>query len=146
MPPSLCPHTTLPEIRVFPPQPRRNRHGAILTRRTQNTLYPFRFRTPAICTVRADFVRKACCHVSACGTFCRQNDIRFLYPILHQLEEKSGFSAHFYPVWLPNVPPHAEKNQNFCIEKKCFLSRMKNHSAEIELYFHLKKIKIILEI
>lgn len=126
MPPSLCPHTTLPEIRVFPPQPRRNRHGAILTRRTQNTLYPFRFRTPAICTVRADFVRKACCHVSACGTFCRQNDIRFLYPILHQLEEKSGFSAHFYPVWLPNVPPHAEKNQNFCIEKKCFLSRMKN--------------------
>jgi|GEM_PF-1041766 len=126
MPPSLCPHTTLPEIRVFPPQTRRGRHGAILTRRTQNRLHPFRFRTPAICTVRADFVRKACCHVSAFGTFCRQNDIRFLYPILHQLEEKSGFSAHFYPVWLPNVPLHAEKNLNFCGEKKCFLSRMKN--------------------
>mgnify|MGYP006876968558 CR=1 FL=1 len=50
----------------------------------------------------------------------------FLYPILHQLEEKSGVSAHFYPVWLPNVPLHAEKNQDFCGEKKCFLSRMKN--------------------
>ena len=126
MSPSLCPHTTLPEIRVFPPQTRRGGTGAILTRRTQNTLHPFCFRTPAICTVRADFVRKACCHVSTCGTFCCQNDIRFLYPILHQLEEKSGFSAHFYPVWLPNVPLHAEKNQDFCGEKKCFLSRMKN--------------------
>lgn len=126
MSPSLCPHTTLPEIRVFPPQTRRGGTGAILTRRTQNTLYPFRFRTPAICTVRADFVRRTCCHVSAFGTFCWQNDIRFLYLILHQLEEKSGFSAHFYPVWLPNVPPHAEKNQDFCGEKKCFLSRMKN--------------------
>lgn len=146
MSPSLCPHTTLPEIRVFPPQTRRGGTGAILTRRTQNTLHPFCFRTPAICTVRADFVRKACCHVSTCGTFCWQNDIRFLYPILHQLEEKSGFSAHFYPVWLPNVPLHAEKNQDFCGEKKCFLSRMKNHSAEIELYFYLKKIKIMLEI
>ena len=30
--------------------------------------------------------------------------------------------------------------------KKCFLSRMKNHSAEIELYFYLKKIKIMLKI
>ena len=126
MSPSLCPHTTLPEIRVFPPQTRRGGTGAILTRRTQNTLHPFCFRTPAICTVRADFVRKACCHVSTCGTFCWQNDIRFLYPILHQLEEKSGFSAHFYPVWLPNVPLHAGKNQDFCGEKKCFLSRMKN--------------------
>lgn len=126
MSPSLCPHTTLPEIRVFPPQTRHGGTGAILTRRTQNTLYPFRFRTPAICTVRTDFVRRACCHVSAFDTFCRQNDIRFLYPILHQLEEKSGFSAHFYPVRLPNVPLHAEKNQDFCGEKKCFLSRMKN--------------------
>lgn len=126
MSPSLCPHTTLPEIRVFPPQTRRGGTGAILTRRTQNTLHPFCFRTPAICTTRADFVRRVCCHVSAFGTFCRQNDIRFLYPILHQLEEKSGVSAHFYPVWLPNVPLHAEKNQDFCGEKKCFLSRMKN--------------------
>lgn len=126
MSPSLCPHTTLPEIRVFPPQTRRGGTGAILTRRTQNTLHPFCFRTPAICTTQADFVRRVCCHVSAFGTFCRQNDIRFLYPILHQLEEKSGVSAHFYPVWLPNVPLHAEKNQDFCGEKKCFLSRMKN--------------------
>ena len=124
--PSLYPHTTLPKIRVFPPQTRRDGFGAILTHRTQNTSYPFRFRTPAICTTWADFVRRACCHVSAFGTFCRQNDIHFLYPILHQLEEKSGVSAHFYPVCLPNVPLHAEKNQDFCGEKKCFLSRMKN--------------------
>ena len=131
MSPSLCPHTTLPEIRVFPPQTRRGGTGAILTRRTQNTLHPFCFRTPAICTVRADFVRKACCHVSTCGTFCWQNDIRFLYPILHQLEEKSGFSAHFYPVWLPNVPLHAEKNQDFCGEKNVF-------SAEWKIFFFIK--------
>ena len=63
---------------------------------------------------------------SACGTFCWQNDTLLLSPETHQLEEKSGFSAHFYPVWLPNVPLHAEKNQDFCGEKKCFLSRMKN--------------------
>lgn len=122
----FVPTQPYPRFAYFRPKPGAADNGAILTRRTQNRLHPFRFRTPAICTVRTDFVRRACCHVSAFGTFCRQNDIRFLYPILHQLEEKSGFSAHFYPVWLPNVPLHAEKNQDFCGEKKCFLSRMKN--------------------
>ena len=141
MSPSLCPHTTLPEIRVFPPQTRHSGTGAILTRRTQNTLYPFRFRTPAICTVRADFVRRACCHVSAFGTFCRQNDTLLLSPETHQLEEKSGFSAHFYPVWLPNVPPHAEKNQDFCGEKKCFFSRTENFSPERKVLPELTKAK-----
>lgn len=127
MSPSLCPHTTLPEIRVFPPQTRRGGTGAILTRRTQNTLYPFRFHTPAICTVRADFVRKACCHVSACGTFCRQNDIRFLYPILHQLEEKSGVFSTF----LSRLAP---KRSASCGEKSGFLRRKKMFSQPNEKF------------
>ena len=142
MSPSLCPHTTLPEIRVFPPQTRHSGTGAILTRRTQNTLYPFRFRTPAICTVRADFVRRACCHVSAFGTFCRQNDTLLLSPETHQLEEKSGFSAHFYPVWLPNVPPHAEKKNVFSAEWKIFFFIK---IGEREEYAHKAELILMLE-
>lgn len=124
--PSLYPHTTLPKIRVFPPQTRRDGFGAILTHRTQNTSYPFRFRTPAICTTWADFVRRACCHVSAYGTFCLQNDTSFLSSENHQLDEKTAFSAHFHLVRLQTPPLPAEKNRKICGEKKCFLSRMKN--------------------
>ena len=67
--------------------------------------------------------------------------IRFLQSDASRLGEKRAMWAYFFSVFRAFLHSHAEKDAPSRGQKKCFLSRTKNHSAVIEMRLSWKKSK-----